>query len=282
MDRASQPDVRDAARRAFTGHDHRRSPYDAADPSTRESLPEAEVLIHCAVSLEANALIARLENRVTIGCAHFTEYCGSLGQRPVVILVSGGGVENTRLSVLDSVAVYQPQWVVGAGFATALREELRRGHILMAADVTNEEGQSYQTGLQVDPQSLEQTPGVSQGSLVSVSQASRTPADKLELAQRFAAEAFDLEGYSLAEACEEKAVRCLLIRVINEKRDDKIPDDLLRMVKQESWAAKLGAATGALVRRPGGVKDLWKMRDESVKCAERLASFVVSMLDQIP
>ena len=52
--------------------------------------------------------------------------------------------------------------------------------------------------------------------------------------------------------------------------------------KQKTFAAKLGAVTGALLDQPGSVQKLWKMRDDAIKLSDRLAKFTQGVVEQLP
>ncbi len=63
--------------------------------------------------------------------------------------------------------------------------------------------------------------------------------------------------------------------------DDEIPLEVSKLLAQNSLASKVGAATGALFQRPSVVKDLWKLRDQSGRTANRLAGFLVGVVEQV-
>jgi adenosylhomocysteine nucleosidase len=44
---------------------------------------------------------------------------------------------------------------------------------------------------------------------------------------------------------------------------------------------RLGAAVGAIFKRPGSFKDMWRLRDQGVGAAERLATFLEGVIAQL-
>jgi len=85
------------------------------------------------------------------------------------------------------------------------------------------------------------------------------------LGDSYHALACDMETMAVAEACRQGKVRFMAVRVISDAVDDQMPPEVEGFFGQKTVAAKLGAATGALFKRPAVVKDLWHLRDEAGK-----------------
>jgi adenosylhomocysteine nucleosidase len=73
----------------------------------------------------------------------------------------------------------------------------------------------------------------------------------------------------------------LSVRVIADEVDDRIPVALERMSASSTWAAKLGTATGALLKRPSTVKDWWHLQQQALVASDRLAKFLGGVLPQL-
>ena len=110
---------------------------------------------------------------------------------------------------------------------------------------------------------------------------SLTPEEKTELGRQHEALACDMETMVIAEVCRQQKVRFLAVRVITEGVDERLPVELERMFAQKTIAGKLGAATGAILRRPGAVKDWWKYQQEGLQASERLAKFLSGIVAQL-
>ena len=54
-----------------------------------------------------------------------------------------------------------------------------------------------------------------------------------------------------------------------------------KILEQQSLAQKLGAATGAVFRRPSSVKDMWNLRERALVASDRLAKFLTQLIPQI-
>ena len=125
---------------------------------------------------------------------------------------------------------------------------LRRGEILMANSLADDAGNSLAIDLKIDPEALEATPGVHVGQLLTIDRLVRQPEERAELAERYGADAVDMETYAVAEMCRRLAVRFLSVRIISDAADDKIPLEIECLLDQKTTVARWGAATGAIFR----------------------------------
>ena len=112
------------------------------DGTAPRELPPCEIAFVFALGVEAGGLTGMLENVVVTRCASFIEHAGQLQGRDVVVIESGLGMEATAQAVEDLLAMHQPAWVISAGFAASLCEDVRRGHILMPDQLVDEAGET--------------------------------------------------------------------------------------------------------------------------------------------
>jgi adenosylhomocysteine nucleosidase len=87
---------------------------------------------------------------------------------------------------------------------------------------------------------------------------------------------------AVADVCSRAKVRCLSVRVIIDEANRALPHDIDVMVKKKSTAGRLGAAAGAIIRRPSSVKDMWQLKEDALVASERLAKFLVGIASQLP
>src|SRR5205814_3777866 len=173
-----------------------------------------------------------------------------------------------------------PRWVISAGFAGGLSEELRRGHIVMAEEVVNLSGDRLPVGMSLDRESMASSKGLHVGRLLSVDSILRDAAERRRLGEHHQAVACDMESFAVVETCRKQGVQCLAIRIISDGVDDELPPEIEHLLKQKSLAAKLGAAAGAVLKRFSAAKDLWKLREDALKASDRLAKVLVGVVDQ--
>lgn len=281
------------------GQRTRQAPVASDDEPGQQDGPAAQVppeLLPCDVlfvfgsGIESGGLVDLLSGSETSRHKHGVEHASKLAGHEVAIVESGEGAKAAAYAVAQAIAFYQPRWVVAAGFATALTPDLGRGNILLATEALNEQGQSIAIGLKADPATLGR--GVKSGRLLSVSEVVRRPADRRRLAEKHTAEqhaidqpaalACDMETFAIAEVCRRLNVPLLAVRIITDEVDDELPREIEHLLKQKTWAAKVGATAGALLNRFSAAKDLWHLREDALKASDRLAKFLKSMVSQLP
>jgi adenosylhomocysteine nucleosidase len=91
-----------------------------------------------------------------------------------------------------------------------------------------------------------------------------------------------METLAVAQVCKQEKQRFLAIRAITDTVDDELPRDVERLLNRPTMVRKLGAAAGSIVRRPSAAKDLWKLRESAITAADRLAKFLVGVVEQLP
>jgi adenosylhomocysteine nucleosidase len=257
---------------------------DAADANeTREpeEIPPCDVAFVFALGVESGGLVDLVPDVVHTQCPSFLEHAGDLDGRRIVIADGGVGVEAAARATDDVITLHKPAWVVSAGFAGGLRDELRRGHIVMADSVADTHGSQLAVGLKLDPQVVESTPSLHIGRLLTVDHIIRTAEEKRSLAKQHDAIACDMETMAVAEVCRRHKVRFLSVRIISDAVDDHLPPEIDKLLEQKTLAAKLGAAAGAIFKRPSSVKDMWQLREDALKASDRLAKFLLGVVPQL-
>jgi adenosylhomocysteine nucleosidase len=151
----------------------------------------------------------------------------------------------------------------------------------MPESLIDQRHQSLEVGFQMDPAVVQATPHLHVGRLLSLDQLVRDRQKKEVLATEHGAIAYDMETFAVAQVCRNENVRFLAVRVVSDQLDEQLPAEVEHMLGQQSVAGKLGAATGALFRRPGSVKDMWKLRETATQASDRLARFLEGVLPQL-
>jgi adenosylhomocysteine nucleosidase len=151
----------------------------------------------------------------------------------------------------------------------------------MADRVADLQGNRLVIDLKVDPASLAKTPGVHVGAVLTADRIIRRPEEKRKLGEEHQVLAVDMETYAVAEVCLQEHVRFLAVRVVSDPVEETLPDDVEHLLDQQSGAGRLGAAVGTFWRRPGSVKDVYRLRENALIASDRLAKFLVSTVEQL-
>ncbi len=253
----------------------------AAAPSASGELKPCEIGIVFALGIESGCLEDRLDGCVTIRGHDFVAREGGLKGRRVVLALSGAG--RTRAVHVTEALIdgHQPKWVISAGFAGGLSPRLKRNDILLANRVILAENGELPLQWPANVAALAERADVHVGALLSVDRLVRLPRQKRLLGERHGAMAVDMETFGVAEVCRRREVPFVAVRVIHDGVDDLLPDDVEHLLVQKTSAARLGAAFGAILRRPGSVKDMYQLRENALVASDRLAKCLAEVIGGI-
>ena len=274
--------MQEAARNAATGESRAADdrPFEP-HPTGPAQPPVCHVGLVFALGIEAGGLVDRLAGAIATTGARFVAREGGLEGRRLVIIESGAGCEAAARCTEALIAGHKPRWLISAGFAGALSEEMKRGHILMADEVVDVAGRRLKIDLNIDRAQIAASPGLHVGRLLTVDRVVHRAADKLALGREHGALAVDMETFGVAEVCRQEKVKLLSIRVISDCVDRELPADVDLLVRKKTTAGRIGAATGAIFRRPSSLKDMWQLREDALVASERLAKFIVGVVRQL-
>jgi len=253
-----------------------RTDESAAEPSS------CDVGVVFALAVEAGGLEDLLAGITTIRGHGFLARRGKLNHRSVVAVRSGAGRDAAARAAEAVISGHRPQWVISAGFAGALTPQLKRHDLVMADSLVDLHGNRLTVDLKVDPASLAGAPGVHVGPLLSADRIIRLPREKASLGEKHQAIVADMETFAVAEVCRQRQVRFLAVRVVSDTMDEQLPPELARLIEPRSLPARLGAVVGTVWKRPGSLKDFYRLKENALLASDRLAKFLRSVVEQLP
>lgn len=254
----------------------------SAEDAGEEDAVGCDVAVLFALPIESAGLSDRLSDARTVRLGDSLEHTGLLAGKSVVVANTGVGQKAAAKIAADVIGFHQPRWVISAGFAGGLHDDVRPGHLLLVDKVLRAGGESLAIGLQCDPQWLATARGVHAGKLLTVDEIVRTEADKRRIGEEHSAIACDMETFAITEVCRQKQTPLIAVRIITDAVDDTLPPEIDRLMRQKTMAGKLGAAAGAIFSRPTAAKDLWDLRGTALKSSDRLAKFLIGVIEQLP
>ncbi len=237
----------------------------------------ADIGLVAATTIEVAPLLARLHHKRHYQAARQRVIEGELGGKLLAITLVGMGRARARRGANLLLDGHRPRWLISAGFAGALVPTLRRDDVLLADEVVDEAGTLYSLDLKL-PVAL--VPGFHSARLLTVDRMILTAVEKAHLRDRHGASLVDMETSGVAEVCQQRSVRFLSVRVISDEAGVDLPREVLAIVGP-SGGFRLGAAAGAIWKRPSSLKDLWALREHAASAAERLAEVLPSLLAQL-
>jgi adenosylhomocysteine nucleosidase len=235
-----------------------------------------------ALGIESGCFEDWLRGLTTFRGHGFIARKGALAGRQVAVMLAGPGRENARRATEALLDGHRPLHVVSAGFAGGLSAALGRNDILIADQVFSADGAELPIALPAALAAAVGRPGVHRGPLATSDHVIRLPHQRQSLAERTGALAVDMETFAVAEVCAARRVAFSSVRVINDTAGETLPRDVEHLLAQKTGAARLGAALGALWRRPASAKDLYQLRENALVASLRLARFLAETLVRGP
>ena len=244
------------------------------DPDSVEEAtsPECDLVCVFPSAAEAGGFVDKLAGTKTTKCKGFTERRGLLGNTVVTVVEAPVAQELLARIVQEVIRLHKPTWVVSSGFCVALKGNVQRGGMVMARQIVDVSGYSLRTGLQVDAQGLSK--GVYLDTLLTMTESTTDEPPSGALA-------VDQQAAIVAEVCRLQRIKMFSVHAVAGARGDRSATVVTQMQKQSSLVAKLGAATGALLDQPSSFKHLLNDKEKTLRQSDRLATFLVGVIDSI-
>jgi adenosylhomocysteine nucleosidase len=239
----------------------------------------ADIGIVAALPIEIAPFVARFKNVRKYASERHVVVEGECAGKLVAVITPGPGRKAAERGARVLLAGHRPHWVISAGFGGALNPEFARNDVVLATEVMDLDG----LRLSIDVNVPEQAAGrkVRAGRLITVDRIIRTAAEKAEMHGEHHADVVDMETSAVAQVCSARGLRFLSVRVISDEAAADLPPEILSILGR-SGSFRIGAAMGAVWRRPGSLKELWALREHAIAAADRLAEFLVGAVRQLP
>lgn len=249
----------------------------ANDSHPEPDLAHADIGIVSALPMELAPFLQRCTRVRKYTGGDFVFRGGRYGDIKIAVAEAGTGFARARRATQALIEAHTPDWVLSCGFVGALQDHLRIGDIVMADSVADTHGQSLSINLSMGNTA---SPGLHVGRLLTADGIVRTVEEKRSLAETYQAIAVDMESLAVAQVCRDFKVRFLAVRAVSDDLSADLPPEVLSVLGG-SGATRWGAALGAVWKRPGSVKEMWKLRETAGKAAESLAVFLDGVLVQL-
>jgi adenosylhomocysteine nucleosidase len=235
----------------------------------------ADVGIVAALPIEVAPLIARFKDTRKYSSERHSVVEGLCADRVTALIVAGPGRKAARRGAELLLAGHRPRWVVSAGFAGALDPDLKRFDVVLPDAIVEPDG----TRIAIDL-GLPDGAGLRAARLATVDAIVRTAADKAALRAATGAGVVDMETSAVARLCAERGVRFLAVRIVSDLAAEDLPPEVLSILGP-TGGYRVGAAIGAIWKRPSSVKDLFKLREYAHEAARRLGEVVAGLLPSL-
>lgn len=184
--------------------------------------------------------------------------------RPVAIQLTGIGQTNAERALRDRLTQETPRAVFTCGFAGALNPALAIGQVLFQTEDARLAAALRDAGAQ---------PGV----FCCAPRIISTAAEKAQWRQRTGADAVEMESEPIHALCRERGIPCATVRAISDTAAEDLPLDFNQVLGPDqrlNWRA----LAAALVRTPGAIPGLMRLRRQCRLAARRLAAVLAAVV----
>jgi adenosylhomocysteine nucleosidase len=219
-----------------------------------------------ALPTESSDLIRQLRQPENVDNLLF----GKIGDRDVTIVHTGVGAENCneRLEILLHKA--RPEFVITAGFAGAVAENLAVGDLILA------ENFSHPTLLNLAKEILRNRNARSVKLFTSASVINST-SERAEIARQSGAAAVDMETGAIVGVCSAHGVPVLSLRAISDTPRDPLPapPDLLFDIERQR--TNYGRLFAYILREPASVLRLLRFGQSIARVRKVLTDAIIEL-----
>lgn len=234
------------------------------DRSAFESVTACTAAIVFGVPLEAEAFERLVQDRIHTRAGSLVIREGYLGGGRVAWCVAGAGPHAATRAATLLLDGHRPRTIISAGFAGGLDPSLTRGSVVRP---------SLAVMQGVDPIALCHA-SPNDGLILTIDRIVTTPSEKRMLRETTNARLVDMETAAVALVSRAAGRPCAAVRVVSDAASDELPREVTALVQPRSAAWRLGAALGAVGRRPRVALELWRLYEHAVVDGRTLAAAV--------
>lgn len=227
--------------------------------------------------MELGEFLSRCSKVKTYTGGKFTFRGGIYDGIRIAVVESGMGPARACRATEALLDGHSPRWIVSTGFCGALIPDMQIGQIVVANKITSldQDELMVDVGMKTDA-----ARGLHVGRTLTIDQMVRSIAEKRALAEQTGAIAVDMETHAVASVCRERKTKFMAVRAISDDLSADLPAEVLSLVG-ETGAVRIGAVVGALWKRPGSYKDMWRLREHAMTASEHLANFLDGVVKQL-
>jgi adenosylhomocysteine nucleosidase len=171
--------------------------------------------------------------------------------------------------------VYQPKFVIMAGFGGALNEQLQVGDVVLATEIGKHDG-NFSPVTWPSMAGEKWKPEVIRGRIVTSNKLIGTSSEKSELGRITKALVVDMESAYVAQACAEKGVPFGCIRAISDSVSMELSSHMTEVFSQGRISAI--RLVSAVLRSPKTLLEMQKLAKNTRIAARKLSSTLCEVL----
>lgn len=219
--------------------------------------------------MNAECGVRSVEAGRTLVCFAFAEEAGPFqkqvaGREDVAILLTGMGRQNAEKSLRARLEHEAPRRIFTCGFAGALNPELKLGDVVFST-------------LQRSVWDALQQHGAKSAYFFTSDRVVTTAAEKAELRSKTRKDVVEMESAAIEALCRERKIPSSTVRVISDAANEDLPLDFNRLANAD-LSLNYGKLAWAIVKSPGKIAALWRLRKRTQFAAQRLADVLAKVV----
>jgi nucleoside phosphorylase len=222
-----------------------------------------------ALPAESSEFLRRLDNKLCTGRNAIRIIRGTLDDREIEVLHTGVGEKVCSQRVGKFLEDQEFKFLISAGFAGALNDELRVGDLLFA--------RNFSTLDLTERQSFPSLP-IHQADLLTLPALIDSSEERNEIARSTDAAAVDMETEFIARACAEHGIPLLSLRVITDTPGEPFPAPPKILFDIERQRTHLLKLAGFLLAHPNKIPRLIEFARRIARAQKILATALVDVI----
>ena len=227
------------------------------------------IAVTFALPAESSEFLRRLDNKLCTGRNAIRIIRGTLDDREMEVLHTGVGEKVCRQRVGKFLKNQQFEFLISAGFAGALNDQLHSGDLLLA--------RNFSTLDLTERQSFPSLP-IHQADLLTLPALIDSSEERNEIARSTDAAAVDMETEFIARACAEHGIPLLSLRVITDTPGEPFPAPPKILFDIERQRTHLLKLAGFLLAHPNKIPRLIEFARRIARARKILATALVDVI----
>jgi nucleoside phosphorylase len=231
------------------------------------------ITVTFALPSESSGFVDRLRKRSRSDRDGVKVIRGEINDRTVEVLHTGVGEKVCRQRVARFLQGRHFEYLISAGFAGALDDQLQVGNLLLAKNFSTVELSDLRSFLSSLPIHI--------ADLLTVPSMIESREERNEIAQTTGAAAVDMETEFIARACAEHGIPLISLRVITDTPSKLFPAPAHVLFDMDRQRTKTTNLVVHLVKNPGAVLRLIAFAKRIARARETLANALVDVVRRI-
>jgi adenosylhomocysteine nucleosidase len=231
------------------------------------------IAITFALPTESAEFLRRLRNKSRVARNGIVAIHGMIENRAVEVLHTGVGAKVCRERITKFLQSQEFEFLISAGFAGALNDQLQVGDLLVAKNFSTVDLKQTQSSLLDVP--------IHAADLLTVPTLIDSTKERTKLARTSGAAAVDMETEFIARACAEHALLLLSLRVITDTPIQPFPAPPNVLFDIEQQRTDISAFAKFFLGHPNRIPALVKFARRIARARKVLASALVAIVNEL-